>query len=275
MKLEERIKNLKRENEILDGQYNRKKFLCNVGLIGCAASGVVMMFSAPLVGIPLISAGIGCISSKLTNFDNTKIKKEAIAKRLNGLANLSNNKLDLTNAAQQNRASKLTVLQNKERTTATDTSNKKLASKLATAGLVASTILGIAMPGPLSFVAPVLTAIKIHRDKKYTDSLRESENISAEASNLRYEYSVARNLRKQKLDAKDAARMQQLQKKSGDFKKTRQQETQKMKQTAKKVSKQDEDIVDEYIRNIERNQQMSEAEKKMLKKYISNYTRKK
>ena len=274
MNINERLKNLEKEDKELNSKYKTTDFLCKVGIISGVAPGVLTILSAPLVSIPLISMAVGCVCNYSSNHINMSIKKNGVTKRINRLSNVVKNKVDISNEAQQNRVSKLNGLQKKENEKASKTASLNFASKLATAGMFAATIVGISMPGPLSFLAPAATAIKLYTDKKYTESLRESESIQAETESLRYEYSAAKNLRSRKANTKTNQKAQK-QVKQQVKQPVKQNVNQQARPQVKQPNRKNEDIVDEYIRNIENNKKMSESEKQMLKKYISNYTKKK
>ena len=263
MSIKEKVELLNEQERNINSSYKAKRFLTRAGIILFGGPSVLFLLTDPLIGVPLIGLTVGLLSKYYTDYDNTVIMKNSIVKKKNNLLNLSRRNLNSTNSSQASRVKLIKELREREQLNNSNTSSNRFKSKLTSAALVGATILGVAMPGPLSFVAPALGILKIYKDRDYTNSLRESENVSQKIESLTDEYYYVKNS-KNKTQVKQANNVQRV---NGNAKKT---------VTVNKTKKsRNENIIDQYIRNLENNTSMSKGEKEMLKAYITNYQKRK
>ena len=196
MKLREKMQELHQEKlDVL----KKRGSLSRYGSGVCFASGIIALFTVPIASPILFGLSGSLVAAESNKEEKIKSKIRAIETEEKNLSKSSYTGIDSAPKANAIRNNKIKALEERKAAQETKVAGSKFVNALLNIGVVVSACVGLANPGLLSFITPVIAGIKLYQNKGLYKNINDLNQTQAQINSLKNEYRFASEypLRKQ------------------------------------------------------------------------------
>ena len=171
--------------------YSMTKF----GIIGTVFGSLMGLFSGfPLEAISGLALAGGCIQGNVNAELNANYKSTRLSYEANNLNKLGKSKIDTSAVAMSKRKNKLNILGKKLETKRTEKNIAKAINTFLNLGLIAASVVGMTIPGPLSILPMGITILKHFQNKSLNLKIHDYEAVLSQYHQLEDEQKIAQDL---------------------------------------------------------------------------------
>lgn len=262
MRIRDKIAALDAEEKKVNKQGRVKEAALAVIGVGLVLGGLLSIVAAPLATVSLCSLGAGVISGFRKHRNERVSKVAAIQSEKAQLRQLTQNGINVTQQSQQQRNTNIANLNKQSSDGTKGVAKASKGTGMRRGYLVGATLLGLIIPGPLSFVAIPFALYKLKKDNDHVKNYTKQVTADAKKDYLETENKIAQNIIARRNQRRQAAAQAVANARGNAQTNANTNTNQRTPVAASSPSKEmseNERIVDEYIRRLSEHPEETET----------------